>query len=668
MAKAPGIHTKIKLSKETRSVYSQQCGLVTLRDLTLYLPRGHEIYTPGLVLNEKCTVRLKIERCEKTGKPTTFVGKTPEGLSVEIAFFNENAIPFGMVPGLEAWFTGKVGPTLYDGRFQMSHPKIHFAPLERKVKYDLAAGMNLSTITRQIQNAMAVTRSEFVANNVVELHRNLNIIHGGETDPASKAWRAVAAQEIFCNQLVAELQRRDRMRIEPYEGVVGALRAALVAALPFSLTDDQRRVIDEIVEDLNGPNLMLRLLQGEVGSGKTLCALAAVLHVVEAGRQAALLAPTQILAQQHLRTIAPFAERLGLRVRLLTGDTPDREREEILKDLVAGQVELLVGTHAIVQSDVLFKSLALAIVDEQHRFGTRQRALLTAKGMECDVLHLSATPIPQTLFKVIGGGMALSELRNKPPGRERVATRLYPINDLYLVFNELEKALEEGAYIFHLVPLVEASDTLALMDVQTRFNAIKDRFARFGVDFIHGQLKGFEKAEAMRKFNAGETRYLVCTTVVSVGVDVPDANTMLIEGVQMFGLSELHQLRGRIGRRAGLASTCIGIYAAELSEAAKARLLAFRMCDSGFELASLDAGMRGFGDLLGPRQAGVARFFAFDPNEHADLVDEANAKAKSIAEQDPELEDRLDLQWLIRFFTPREQEADEVEETETGGS
>src|SRR5438874_633109 len=386
-----------------------------------------------------------------------------------------------------------------------------------------------------------------------------------------------------------------------------------------------------IAEDLRQPVRMLRLLQGDVGSGKTVVALLAAAAVTEVGKQAALMAPTEILARQHIKTIAPLAERAGLRVAILTGREKGKERHEILERLDAGQIDLLVGTHALIQDDVVFKALALAVVDEQHRFGVRERLALTAKGEAVDVLVLSATPIPRTLVLTYFGDMDVSELREKPAGRQPIDTRAVPEGRLDEVMDAVGRALSQGKLVYWICPLVEESEaegTDHLTNATQRFESLQKRFGN-KVGLVHGQMKGTEKDRVMAQFAAHEIGLLVATTVVEVGVDVPAATIMVIENAERFGLAQLHQLRGRIGRGSE-ASTCLPLYKEPLGEMSKARLKVIRETTDGFRIAEEDLKLRGEGDVLGIRQSGLPGYRIARSDVHGQLITQARDEALRI--------------------------------------
>jgi ATP-dependent DNA helicase RecG len=544
---------------------------------------------------------------------------------------------------------------LYDGMLQMVHPDrvVDEAGLAKlpliEPTYPLTEGLFANQLRRAIENAvdrlpvlpewqdpayLARAKSPGFAEALRRLHRPEN---PSDIQPDSPAWSRLAYDELLAGQLALSLTRAHLRRISGLrtEGD-GRLREKVIAALPYRLTPSQERAVADVVADLAAPHRMLRLLQGDVGSGKTVVALLACAAVIEAGRQAALMAPTEILARQHLATIAPLAEAVGLRVALLTGRERGAARNGLLERLATGEIDLLVGTHALFQDEVAFRDLALAVVDEQHRFGVHQRLALARKGETVDMLVMTATPIPRTLVLTYFGDMDVSELREKPAGRKPIDTRTVPLGRIDEVVSAVGRVLDEGRRVYWVCPLVEESENSDLAAAQDRFTSLQERFGAL-VGLVHGQMKGADKDRAMASFVAGETRVLVATTVIEVGVDVPAATVMVIEHAERFGLAQLHQLRGRIGRGAER-STCLLLYRAPLGETAKARLAIMRDTEDGFRIAEEDLKLRGEGDVLGTRQSGEPGFRVARIETHRELLQIARDDAALMLGRDPELE------------------------------
>jgi ATP-dependent DNA helicase RecG len=454
--------------------------------------------------------------------------------------------------------------------------------------------------------------------------------------PEAPARQRLAYDELLAHQLALALVREHNRRSggRPTIGD-GSLSGPARAGLPFRLTGAQERALAEIAHDMADRHRMLRLLQGDVGSGKTVVALMAMLAAVEAGRQAALMAPTEILARQHLATIQPICDRLGVTVALLTGRDKGKARAQTLDALADGRIRIAIGTHALIQEDVMFADLALAVVDEQHRFGVDERAAITAKGRGVDTLVMSATPIPRSLTLAAFGDMDVSRLDEKPPGRTPVDTRIVAIERLDEVIDGLGRRVAAGARIYWVCPLIEESDESDLAAARDRHALLH---ARFGdrVGLVHGRMKGAERDQVMAGFAAGALDILVATTVIEVGVDVPEATVMVIEHAERFGLAQLHQLRGRVGRGAG-ASTCLLLYAGPLTGTARERLSIMRETDDGFRIAEEDLRLRGAGDVLGTRQSGMPDFRLADPVRHGELLAIAADEARLIMTRDPGL-------------------------------
>ncbi len=586
---------------------------------------------------------------------------------VELVFFLNNfewvrqKLPIGAV----RWVSGKL--EMWDGHLQMVHPDrvMDDEELSRmsavEPVYGLTEGLYPRTIQKAVQAALAKwpTLPEWIAGRVgfdgLSFAEALKRIHAPETpedvEPTSPARRRLAYDELLASQL-ALLMMRARLRVIAgrAQKSEGRLAARLLAALPFSPTRAQTHAIDEIRADLGSEKRMIRLLQGDVGSGKTLVALIAMAHAVEAGRQAAIMAPTEILARQHFERLSALAAAAGLRLELFTGrDTPAQRREKLAK-LAAGEIDIAVGTHALFQESVVFRDLGLAVVDEQHRFGVHQRLALAGKGEAADLLVMTATPIPRSLVLTYFGDMDVSVLDEKPPGRSAIDTRVVPLDRLEEVVAGVGRAVASGARAYWVCPLVEDSEETDLAAAEQRAEALQAFFGA-GVGLIHGRMKGPEKDAAMERFQRGETKVLVATTVIEVGVDVPEATIMVIEHAERFGLAQLHQLRGRVGRGAGH-STCLLLYKGPLGARARARLEILRETEDGFRIAEEDLRLRGEGDVLGARQAGAPGFRLADIEVHGDLLRVARAAAVAVVERDERLaeEAHRPLRLLLWLF------------------
>ncbi|MGN1063130.1 MAG: ATP-dependent DNA helicase RecG, partial [Alphaproteobacteria bacterium] len=451
--------------------------------------------------------------------------------------------------------------------------------------------------------------------------------------------KRLAYDELLANQLALLLARAKmkRGRGFPVAGD-GHLRQALLALLPFELTGAQRRVLTEIAADSASDTKMLRLLQGDVGSGKTIVALLSLLNAVEAGYQGVLMAPTDILAHQHFATFEKLCAPLNVRVGLLSGREKGKKRRQILSDLQEGKINILIGTHAVFVEDVSYHRLGLVVIDEQHKFGVSQRLMLTAKQPGVDLLVMTATPIPRTLALTNYGDMDMSKLDEKPAQRKPIETRVLSSAKMDELIKKIHAMTTDSAkktQVYWVCPLVEESEKSDLTAAIGRFEALKQVFHE-RVGLVHGKMKGVEKDSVMADFAAGRLDVLVSTTVIEVGVDVPSAGVMVIEHAERFGLSQLHQLRGRIGR-GGDSSTCLLVYGGRLSDTARKRLEVMRTTTDGFVIAEEDLKLRGAGEVLGSRQSGFLEFKMADLSVHGDLLWTATQDARMILSLDRDL-------------------------------
>ena len=577
-----------------------------------------------------------------------------ERLEFMVVFFHARAdyLQKLLPTGQRRLLSGKV--ELFDGVAQMVHPDHVLRPEEAgelpayEPVYPLGAGLTQKVVAKAV--AGALTRVPPLAEWIdpglkaregwPDWAVALATAHAPEAAtafaPTHPARLRLAYDELFAHQVTLALARA---QIRRGKGVVtqgdGKLRAKVLESLPYAPTSAQTRAVAEIAADMAQPLRMNRLLQGDVGSGKTLVAFQALLVAVEGGGQGVMMAPTEILARQHFEGLAPLARAAGVRLELLTGRDRGADRAMKLEDLAMGRIPILVGTHAVFQKDVAFQDLRLAVVDEQHRFGVAQRMELGAKGEAVDVLVMTATPIPRSLALATHGDMDVSVLDEKPAGRKPIRTAMVSDERLDEVVEHLRRAVAEGRQAYWVCPLVEESEVVDYASAEQRFQhlraALGDR-----VGLVHGQMPPADKDAAMARFVAGETAVLVATTVIEVGVNVPNASIMVIERAETFGLAQLHQLRGRVGR-GDAASTCLMLYQAPLNETGARRLTTIRDTEDGFRIAEEDLAMRGAGDLIGTAQSGLPRFRVADLERQAALMALAQSDARKLLHDDPGL-------------------------------
>ena len=640
-----------------------QMGVERPRDLLMTLPHGvvdrrpvatiKEVIAPAIV-----TVEVEIIAhypARKRGAPSRVLVADSE-MEFTLVFFHARGdwLEKQMPIGERRVISGKI--ETFDNTAQMVHPE-HILRLEEagdlpryEPVYPLTAGLSQRVIAKAAKAALA--RAEPLAEwaDAALLAREgwpdwrsaLEQAHQPEgmsdVAPTAPARARLAYDELFAHQLTLALARAQIRRIRGRETHGdGRLSAQVLAALPYRPTNAQTRAISEIAGDMGADRRMNRLLQGDVGSGKTLVAFMALLIAVEAGGQGVMMAPTEILARQHMESLAPLAQAAGVRVEVLTGRDRSADRVAKLADLASGAINILVGTHAVFQKDVHFRDLRLAIIDEQHRFGVAQRMELGAKGDAVDVLVMTATPIPRSLSLAQYGDMDISIIDEKPPGRTPVKTALIAISRRDEVVEHLRRAISEGRQAYWVCPLVEESEVSDLTSAEERFRTLRAAFGEGVVGLVHGQLPPGEKDAAMAAFATGQTSVLVATTVIEVGVNVPNASIMVIERAETFGLAQLHQLRGRVGRGAA-ESTCLLMYGAPLTDGGERRLQILRETEDGFRIAEEDLAIRGAGDVIGTAQSGVPRFRIADLERQAGLMAVAQSDARALLTQDPTLD------------------------------
>jgi ATP-dependent DNA helicase RecG len=553
-------------------------------------------------------------------------------------------------PGAKRVLSGRIEK--FKDKLQMAHPDHVVAPDEEfplhEPVYRLTEGLPSRAMIKTVRGALerVPAMPEWQEPTFLKqrkwdsfgaaLEGAHNPVHDTDLEPTTASRQRLAYDELLANQLALLLIR---VNLRGAKGRVvsstGILKALAMTALPFALTDPQLEALGEIEKDMASEKRMLRLLQGDVGSGKTIVALLAMLGAVEAGLQAALMAPTELLVRQHLASLQPYPKAARVRLACLTGREKGAGRADTLARLAAGEIDILVGTHALFSEDVSFKDLGLAVVDEQHRFGVHQRMQLQSKGKPADVLVMTATPIPRTLALTAYGDMDVSKITGRPPGRKPVETRVMSADRLDELITHLRTALDRGSRAYWVCPLVEESEKIDLAAAEDRAIMLRQALG-LNVGVVHGKMKAADRDEAMTAFKAGETQMLVATTVIEVGVDVPEATIMVVEHAERFGLSQLHQLRGRVGRGIGK-SSCILVWHKPLGETARARLKTMRDTDDGFVIAEEDLRLRGPGEVLGKRQSGLAEFRMTDPAAHADLLAVAHDDAQLVLARDPDL-------------------------------
>ncbi|MEM6812290.1 MAG: ATP-dependent DNA helicase RecG [Pseudomonadota bacterium] len=631
-------------------------------------------YSPKILDAEDgriATLEVRIEGynfAPRRGIPSRI--KTTDGTGrLDLVFFSANKdwlakqLPIGEVRII----SGKLEK--YQGNLQMVHPDAIGTSDERgqieaiEPVYPLTAGVTNKLMQKITKGAVQlvpelpewIDGSHQQKNKWPSWDKAIKALHTPKSEsdlsPLTKARERLAYDELLANQLALGLvrlhQRKQNGRSWP---ISQTYRQKILSTLPFDLTNAQKRVIDEIDTDMSADLKMLRLIQGDVGSGKTIVAALAMMNAVEAGAQAAIMAPTEILARQHEESFGPWLDAAGINYVTLTGRDKGRERKEILEAIENGSAQVIIGTHALFQDKVEFKDLGLAVIDEQHRFGVHQRLNLSQKSKGTDVLVMTATPIPRTLALTGYGDMEVSRIDEKPAGRKPIDTRLFPKEKVDVMIEGVQKQIDKGAQIYWVCPLVEESEKLDLQAAEERYDILRERFGA-KVGLVHGRMKPTEKDEIMSAFARDEIKILVATTVIEVGVNVPNASIMVIEQAERFGLAQLHQLRGRVGRGSNK-SYCFLLYAPKLSETAKERLRIMRETEDGFIIAEKDLDLRGGGEILGTRQSGLPTFKLADLSAHGDLLVAARDDTKLILHKDEKLEGKRGqaLKTLLYLF------------------
>ncbi len=664
LATLPGLAPRLAV------LLARLVGGETVRDVLFHLPVDFldrratptiKEAVPGIL----ATLRVEVIRHEAPAKktqPHRVVIGDATGFAEVVLF---HAARLGQFPvGAKLVISGKV--ERFGDRLVMPHPD-YVAPQSQAARipwiepvWPLTAGIVPRVMRRAALEALAVLPafpewhdpSILLRRGWPAFGEALRMLHAPSEVPDEKPRKRLAYDELLARQLAFAIVRA-RRRKRGGRALLGdgRLRRAALARFGFSPTTGQVQALAEIDADLAAPHQMLRLLQGDVGSGKTLVAMLAMLRAVEAGAQAALLAPTEILAKQHFAT---FTKYCPVPVALLTGNVKGRERKRLLGALADGTLPILIGTHAIFQKHVEFHDLALAVIDEQHRFGVDQRLALGAKGEATDLLVMTATPIPRTLLLTHWGEMETSRITDKPAGRLPITTTLHKLDDLGKVLDAIARAIAAGGRVYWVCPLVTESEVLDFTAAEMRFAALRERFGA-DVAMAHGQQEAAVRDAALADFAAGRCKILVATTVIEVGVDVKEANVMVIEHAERFGLAQLHQLRGRIGRGTAK-SFCLLLHDNRLNQTARKRLSLLRDTEDGFLIADEDFRLRGAGDALGTKQSGLPGYRLADAETDEDLLPMAKQDSVLLLQRDPKLETARGeaVRMLLNLFDQRD--------------
>ncbi len=647
-----GITVIPRIGKEAKKDFLG-LGVSTLKDLIELSPRAYEDRRRERRLRdasiENATVYCRIWITGKEYIPSKkgsrvlkVTAEDDDGSSLELYCFNRDFLDKTLFTGKEYYISAAVsrmGRAFRAGSFEIKKSPEELGFGRILPVYPLSGKLSEKTVRRAVDYALSALSP--IDNMLPEsFYERLNLIHHNEAyfllhhpktmEDVEKARRTLAFTELFYLELNAA---REKSYGKKRDGILTGLEERFIKTLPFSLTEDQKKALQDIRRDLDSEAPMNRLLEGDVGSGKTLVAWISALHEIAKGAQVAFMAPTELLAKQHAENAAAMLEKLGVRICCLTGSISQKGRSLLLKALANGEADLAIGTHALFTDDVKFKNLRYVIIDEQHRFGVEQRSALAAKARDQNILNMTATPIPRTLALTLFSSMDLSVIKTKPSGRLPITTYLVSEKKREDMFKSIEVEFKRGHQAYFVYPRIEEDEEGSVKAVEKMYESLKEIYPERRSRMVHSRLKDEEKIEILNKFRRKEYDYLVATSVIEVGIDIPNATCMVIEHADRFGLAALHQLRGRVGRST-LPSYCFLVYSDAISEDAKERLRVMKSTADGFIIAEKDLEIRGPGEISGVRQSGFLKLKFASIVTDADLVEEAKREAERIAEED----------------------------------